>query len=481
MSQFDFGTMDPATKTGSVLASDLNSFRDALNSLHTGTSRPSYAVAGTQWINNAATPWLLCVYTGTVDITLGTVDTVNSVFRIDSSGLPTYTTTGAVNVLVVASTPTITAYKLGQSFIITPNLDTTGAVTVNVDAAGAKAIKNQDGSALSSGTLLTTGMYTIVYNGTYFILANSPEYSVNADASPVLGGSLDCNIYQVQESKGADIASALALPVLTDGNYFDVTGTTNITSIGTTGKVGTEITLHFDAILTIVHHATNLILPTSASIITQAGDHAIFREYASGLYRCISYTRDDGTSLAAAAPATSAPPTVQVFTTSGTWTRPTDMVSCEVFCTSAGGGGTHSSTNVGGAAGATAIKMFTAAEIGSSQTITIGAAGPGSVSTPGTTASPTSVGLLLNCTGGSGGSASTSIGGVATGGDININGGNGGIGNGGGSYYGSGDTMISGTHGGTSTVYGTGGTPGFSGNGGTGGAGIVRIVEYYEQ
>lgn len=94
---------------------------------------------------------------------------------------------------------------------------------------------------------------------------------------------------QVQETKGADVASAAALPILTDGNYFDVTGANAITSINTTGKVGTVIKLHFDAALTLTHHATDLILPGGANITTAAGDEAEFVEYASGDFRCTNY------------------------------------------------------------------------------------------------------------------------------------------------------------------------------------------------
>lgn len=105
---------------------------------------------------------------------------------------------------------------------------------------------------------------------------------------------------QLQLSKGADIASATALPILTDGNFFDVTGTTTITSINTSGKVGTQITLQFDGVLTLTHHATDLILPTGANITTAARDIAQFVEYASGDWVCTSYQRADGTSLAEA-------------------------------------------------------------------------------------------------------------------------------------------------------------------------------------
>ena len=97
-------------------------------------------------------------------------------------------------------------------------------------------------------------------------------------------------------SKGADVASANALPIITDGNYFDVTGTTAITSIDTVG-VGAVIKLHFDGILTLTHHATDLILPTGANITTAAGDEAEFVEYATGDWRCTNYSRADGTAV----------------------------------------------------------------------------------------------------------------------------------------------------------------------------------------
>ena len=88
----------------------------------------------------------------------------------------------------------------------------------------------------------------------------------------------------VRWSKGADIASATALTPGTDGNFFDVTGTTTITSIAALG-VGTLIGLQFDGALTLTHDATNLILPGGANITTAAGDIAYCYEYAAGDWR----------------------------------------------------------------------------------------------------------------------------------------------------------------------------------------------------
>jgi len=92
-------------------------------------------------------------------------------------------------------------------------------------------------------------------------------------------------------TKGADVASANALTLGADGNYFDITGTTAITSIGTLG-VGRIVKLHFDGALTLTHHATDLVLPGAANITTAAGDEAEFFEYATGDWRCTNYQRN---------------------------------------------------------------------------------------------------------------------------------------------------------------------------------------------
>ena len=105
-------------------------------------------------------------------------------------------------------------------------------------------------------------------------------------------GGVKLNDYFVQ-TKGSDIASATSLTLGKDGNLFDVTGTTTITTIGTQG-IGSIVTLQFDAALTFTHHSTNLILPGAVNIITAAGDIAVMYEYASADWRCISYTRASG-------------------------------------------------------------------------------------------------------------------------------------------------------------------------------------------
>lgn len=98
---------------------------------------------------------------------------------------------------------------------------------------------------------------------------------------------------QIKWAKGVDVASASTLTLGSDGNYFDVTGTTAITSIDTVA-VGFTALLHFDGALTFTHNATDLILPGGANITTAAGDEAIVVEYDTGKWRCVNYQRASG-------------------------------------------------------------------------------------------------------------------------------------------------------------------------------------------
>jgi microcystin-dependent protein len=80
LSQYDFGTIDAATKSGSGLATDLNGWRDALHSTHKGGAEPSYKVAGMQWIDDSISPWITKVYDGADWVTTGYIDPTNNLW-----------------------------------------------------------------------------------------------------------------------------------------------------------------------------------------------------------------------------------------------------------------------------------------------------------------------------------------------------------------------------------------------------------------
>lgn len=121
---------------------------------------------------------------------------------------------------------------------------------------------------------------------------NSP----GGDESMTLDIDMVTNL-RLQTNKGADVASASALTLGTDGNYFDITGTTNVTSITTTGNVGTVVKLHIDTGVTFVHHATDLVLPDGVNLVATAGSELEFTEYASGDFRLTGYLNIGNRSL----------------------------------------------------------------------------------------------------------------------------------------------------------------------------------------
>ena len=97
-------------------------------------------------------------------------------------------------------------------------------------------------------------------------------------------------------NKGGDVTAANALDLdAQPGNIWDITGNTAITSIGTIG-IGTIAVLQFDGTPTLTHHATNLILPGGQNIVCQAGDIAVFYEYAAADWRLTSFTHGTATN-----------------------------------------------------------------------------------------------------------------------------------------------------------------------------------------
>lgn len=211
---------------------------------------------------------------------------------------------------------------------------------------------------------------------------------------------------------------------------------------------------------------------------------------------------------------------IQKFTGNGTYTPTTGMKKCQIECVGGGGAGgganitsaAQNSIGAGGGGGEYTKAIFSAATVGTSQAVTVGAGGTGVSAGTGNTGATTSVGALITAIGGSGGTAAASgattgtaaggIGGTGgTGSTVAIPGGKGGTGlfyfgqfdwggDGGNSQLGANAPKgIINVAGGTVTgtagaLYGTGGTGAMNGisqaaaTGGAGAAGIVVITEY---
>ncbi len=154
-----------------------------------------------------------------------------------------------------------------------------------------------DGS--TTHVLSTAGEYVLLRcDGSNWDIISSNAVELSLDASPQLGGVLEPNSNTIGWGKGADIASADPLVIGTDGNFFDVTGTTGIASM--TIAAHRKFTLQFDAAVTLTHGAS-LVLPGAADFTTEAGDVLEFQSTAANTVICTGTALADGLSPASAA------------------------------------------------------------------------------------------------------------------------------------------------------------------------------------
>ena len=99
-------------------------------------------------------------------------------------------------------------------------------------------------------------------------------------------------------TKGGDIPSASTLVIDTDGDYFDITGTTGITAM--TVAAGRRFTLQFDGAVTLTHGGS-LYIPGAVNFTTEANDSLDFIATAANTVRCTGYALKDGGSIVAPA------------------------------------------------------------------------------------------------------------------------------------------------------------------------------------
>ena len=92
--------------------------------------------------------------------------------QIQDAGLITLGSVSGTNTITGSLTPAITAYATGMMIQFIPAAANTGAVTINVNSVGAKAITKLGTTALVAGDLLSGSPATAIYDGTRFILLN---------------------------------------------------------------------------------------------------------------------------------------------------------------------------------------------------------------------------------------------------------------------------------------------------------------------
>lgn len=275
MSQYNFGNLSSPLPGSVFVDTHLEPWRDALHSMHKGPTRPSYAIAGTMWIDDATTPWLLKVFNGTAnDITLGKIDATTFTFEPTGTAKWGGSSGGTANALTITPTIPLTAYAAGVAyeFLVTAS-NTSEAPTIAISGLSAQTIKCSTGGAkvnLPKGGLQNGMIARIVHDGTDFQLINLRP-----------------------TNKSANIASAGTLVLdNASGDYVHVTGTTTVTAI--TLMEGREITVIADGAFLITDSSGSspqgIVCPGAGSFTTVAGDIFKVRGEGNGTVRIHSVT-----------------------------------------------------------------------------------------------------------------------------------------------------------------------------------------------
>lgn len=125
--------ISPTTDTGTTLSNKLNAWRDAVYTMQRGATRPAYAVAGFQWLDEVSvSQWDWFLYDGASDIKIATFNpTAHTItFEISTLSLATLQAETATGVQIRSSNNTLVA-TLGASDI--PDLVCEGNVTAYSD------------------------------------------------------------------------------------------------------------------------------------------------------------------------------------------------------------------------------------------------------------------------------------------------------------------------------------------------------------
>jgi hypothetical protein len=201
-------------------------------------------------------------------------------------------------ILVLAQvSPTIAS----QNALLSPTTGTVSGLQLTNNYNNALDSVNTANSGASSPTNQLSGTPSI---GNWWLNTTSNPNALGMyDGAqwPVLANlDTSAHAWNVQIGGGAaTLASASTVDLCsTPQNYLTISGTTTITSFGSTCPAGVVKLITFSGILQITYNATSLIIPGAASIpATSAGDQATLVSLGSGNWQVATYTPASGAAL----------------------------------------------------------------------------------------------------------------------------------------------------------------------------------------
>lgn len=150
-----------------------------------------------------------------------------------------------------------------------------------------------------------------IYDGTSWVITGHLDVTGHLWLNPIGGGTTT-----LSSTGTTDIGSV-------PQSYVEVTGTTGITSLGSSASTGQLKVVRFAASLTLTHNATSLILPSGANITTAAGDHLVAAYLGGGNWTVVAYSRATGEAVSN--------PAIPIGSAIPAWvsTEPANYVFCD--------------------------------------------------------------------------------------------------------------------------------------------------------
>jgi hypothetical protein len=159
--------------------------------------------------------------------------------QVQSTVTKLLTSVSGADTITAVGAPVVAAYAAGQMFYFVATGDNTGAVTLNIDSLGAKAVTRDGSVALAAGDIKSGEVVVVVYDGTRFQVVSQLNSAGNATfanvsitsalnvggvatftANPVLSGGTANGVLYLNGSKVATSGSALTF----NGTDFKIIG-----------------------------------------------------------------------------------------------------------------------------------------------------------------------------------------------------------------------------------------------------------------
>jgi hypothetical protein len=189
-----------------------------------------------------------------------------------------------------------------QSALSSPNTGTVSGLQLTNNLNNALNALNTCNSGASAPTNQLSGSPSL---GNCWLNTSTTPYTIEYydGASWLVVGYLDAtnHVYSAALNGGynGSVASAATTNLCSSPQpYLTISGTTTITSFGSSCPIGAIKVLNFSGALTLTYNATSLILPNNATnVVTAAGDTAVAIYLGSGNWTVLFYMRATGQQL----------------------------------------------------------------------------------------------------------------------------------------------------------------------------------------